>query len=82
MSSTLPPGLSCGEAVLGLVLSRGQMPLANPLKWTPVLTLSESIVYTVNWYKEANVDYDFCVSQIYDYVDKLMKGQCQDGSAK
>ena len=58
------------------------MLLANLSKWMPVLTLNESIVCTVNRYKEANVDYDFCVSQIYDYVDKLMKGQCLDGSAK
>ena len=82
MSSTLPPGLACGEAVLGLVLSLGQMPLANLLKWMPTLTLQESIVYTVNWYKESDVSYDFCASQIHDYCDKLKKRQGLDSSAE
>jgi len=45
------------------------------LNWRPTLNLDEAIEYTVNWYKTDNVNYDFCVSQIRDYVDKLKKRQ-------
>jgi CDP-glucose 4,6-dehydratase len=47
----------------------------NLLNWRPTLTVNEAIEYTVNWYKARDVDYDFCVSQIRDYVDKLKKRQ-------
>lgn len=38
------------------------------LKWTPVLNIDQAIEYTVKWYHAPNVDYDFCVRQIADYV--------------
>jgi CDP-glucose 4,6-dehydratase len=47
----------------------------NLLDWRPTLNLDEAIEYTVNWYKTDNVNYDFCVSQIRDYVGKLTKRQ-------
>jgi len=43
------------------------------LDWRPILSINEAIEYTVSWYKASNVDYDFCVSQINDYVGRLMK---------
>ena len=42
------------------------------LKWMPVLNIDEAIEYTVKWYQEPNADYDFCVSQIADYVREAM----------
>ncbi len=42
------------------------------LNWKPALSVNEAIEYTVNWYKTDNVNYDFCVNQINDYVDKLL----------
>jgi CDP-glucose 4,6-dehydratase len=45
----------------------------NLLDWRPTLNLDEAIEYTVNWYKTDNVNYDFCISQIRDYVSKLTK---------
>ena len=47
----------------------------NLLNWRPVLTVNEAIEYTVNWCKASDVDYDFCVSQISDYVDKSVERQ-------
>ena len=47
----------------------------NLLNWRPTLTVNEAIEYAVNWYKAPDVDYDFCVKQINDYVDKLTKRQ-------
>lgn len=44
----------------------------NSLNWSPALNVNEAIEYTVNWYKTDNIDYDFCVNQINNYVDKLM----------
>jgi len=38
------------------------------LNWAPVLNVSEAVEFTVNWYKSAHVDYNFCVSQIEDYA--------------
>jgi CDP-glucose 4,6-dehydratase len=49
----------------------------NLLNWRPALTVNEAIEYTVNWYKSPDVDYDFCVSQIRDYVGKLTKSDDQ-----
>lgn len=43
------------------------------LNWSPVLNVSEAVEYTVNWYKASHVDYEFCVGQIRDYVDKAVK---------
>ena len=45
----------------------------NLLTWSPTLSANEAVEYTVNWYKASDVDYDFCVSQIKDYVDKAVK---------
>lgn len=45
----------------------------NLLNWSPALSVDEAIEYTVNWYKASDVDYDFCVRQIKDYVDKAVK---------
>jgi CDP-glucose 4,6-dehydratase len=45
----------------------------NLLNWWPILDLDEAIEYTVNWYKASAVGYDFCVSQISDYINRLMK---------
>lgn len=42
------------------------------LKWTPVLNIDQAIEYTVKWYHAPNVDYDFCVRQIADYVREAM----------
>ncbi|UCH52016.1 MAG: CDP-glucose 4,6-dehydratase, partial [Chloroflexota bacterium] len=41
------------------------------LGWRPVLSINEAIEYTVNWYKASDVNYDFCVGQVDDYVGKL-----------
>ncbi len=43
------------------------------LDWRPVLDVDEAIRHTVEWYKADIVDYDFCVSQIREYTDKLTK---------
>lgn len=43
---------------------------ARLLNWTPVLDIDEAIDYTVQWYQEPSVDYEFCVTQIADYVAK------------
>jgi CDP-glucose 4,6-dehydratase len=48
---------------------------AHLLNWRPVLNLDEALVYTVNWYKKPRAGYDFCVSQINDYVGKMLKKQ-------
>jgi len=45
----------------------------HQLNWTPVLSVSEAIEYTVNWYKASNPSYKFCVNQIKDYVDRAVK---------
>jgi dTDP-D-glucose 4,6-dehydratase len=45
----------------------------NLLNWRPTLSVDEAIEYAVNWYKGSHVDYDFCVRQIRDYVDKAVK---------
>ena len=42
----------------------------NLLNWSPTLSVNEAIEYTVNWYKASHVDYDFCVSQIGNYVNR------------
>lgn len=42
----------------------------NLLGWKPVLGINEAIKYTVDWYKNPNADYDFCVKQISDYAEK------------
>jgi len=44
----------------------------NLLNWKPTLNVNEAIEYTVNWYKASNVNYDFCVNQINDYIAKSM----------
>ena len=43
------------------------------LNWRPALDVNEAIEYTVNWYKTNNIDYDFCVNQINDYVERLLE---------
>ncbi len=45
----------------------------NLLNWEPVLNVSEAIEYAVNWYKASHVNYEFCVGQIRDYVDRSVK---------
>ena len=45
----------------------------NLLNWSPTLNVNEAIEYTVNWYKTDNIDYDFCVNQINDYVERLLE---------
>ncbi len=50
------------------------------LKWRLTLSLDEAIEYTVKWYQAANVNYDFCVNQINDYVHKFEERQAQNGS--
>jgi CDP-glucose 4,6-dehydratase len=40
----------------------------NLLNWAPVLNVSEAVEFTVNWYKAAHVDYEFCAGQINDYA--------------
>ncbi|NQU02539.1 MAG: CDP-glucose 4,6-dehydratase, partial [Syntrophaceae bacterium] len=47
----------------------------NLLGWNPTLSVNEAVEYTVNWYRASDADYDFCVSQISDYVDKSMVRQ-------
>jgi CDP-glucose 4,6-dehydratase len=42
----------------------------NLLGWKPVLSIDEAIKYTVDWYKNPDVDYGFCVRQIENYVIK------------
>jgi len=41
------------------------------LNWQPALSLDEAIEYTVNWYQAPSVNYDYCVSQIRDYIAKV-----------
>jgi CDP-glucose 4,6-dehydratase len=53
----------------------------NLLNWRPALNIDEAIEYTVDWYKASRVDYNFCVKQISDYVDKAMERQSH-GSSK
>ena len=48
---------------------------AHLLKWRPVLSLDEALKFTADWYKEPGAGYDFCVNQINDYVDKMLKKQ-------
>jgi CDP-glucose 4,6-dehydratase len=43
------------------------------LNWRPTLNVDEAVEYTVNWYKEDDVDYNFCVTQIVNYVDRSMQ---------
>jgi len=47
----------------------------NLLNWSPTLSMNEAIEYTVNWYKASDVGYDFCVSQINEYVGKSLKSK-------
>lgn len=47
----------------------------SQLKWRPTLDVSESIRLTVDWYKNKDVDYDFCVKQINEYLDMASKKQ-------
>jgi CDP-glucose 4,6-dehydratase len=47
----------------------------NLLNWRPTLAVNEAIKYAVSWYRAPDIDYEFCVSQINDYVDKLTKRQ-------
>ena len=42
----------------------------NYLKWKPILSIDETIQMSVNWYKNANVNYDYNVSQIEYYMEK------------
>ena len=42
----------------------------NYLAWLPILTIDEAIKLTTDWYKNANVDYDYNVSQIEYYMGK------------
>jgi CDP-glucose 4,6-dehydratase len=48
---------------------------AHLLNWRPVLSLDEALEYTANWYKEPRAGYDFCVSQINDFIGKMLKKQ-------
>lgn len=52
----------------------------NSLNWVPTLGLNEAIEYTTDWYKAPDVDYDFCVNQINDYVGKLVRGRKTDSN--
>lgn len=40
----------------------------NYLKWGPVLNIDEAIRFTVEWYKDDKIDYEFDVNQINEYV--------------
>jgi dTDP-D-glucose 4,6-dehydratase len=42
----------------------------NLLGWKPKLSIDEAIEQTILWYKTPKVDYEFCVKQIEDYVNK------------
>lgn len=52
------------------------------LGWRPILSINEAIEYTVNWYKASDVNYDFCVGQIDDYVGKLTTRQKTSSHAR
>ncbi len=43
----------------------------NLLGWKPVLSIDEAIEKIARWYKNPDVDYDFCVRQIEDYVKQI-----------
>lgn len=43
----------------------------NLLGWKPKLSIDEAIEETVKWYKSPKVDYDSCVRQISNYVNKI-----------
>jgi CDP-glucose 4,6-dehydratase len=45
------------------------------LNWKPALNVDEAIEYTVSWYKKDDINYDFCVNQINDYIVKLSQRQ-------
>jgi CDP-glucose 4,6-dehydratase len=70
----LSEGLSC-EPYEAKSLMLDISKATNLLNWRPALNVEETIEYTVNWYKAADVDYDFCVRQINEYVDKSLKGR-------
>lgn len=44
----------------------------NLLGWYPVLNIDEAVKSTVNWYKENNVNYAFCVEMIEQYMRKRL----------
>jgi CDP-glucose 4,6-dehydratase len=43
---------------------------AGLLRWKPTLTVDQAIELTVDWYKAREVNYDFCVRQINEYMDR------------
>jgi dTDP-D-glucose 4,6-dehydratase len=51
----------------------------NLLNWRPTLDLDQAMEYTVSWYKAPDVDYDFCVDQIRDYVGQMGKRHAMGG---
>ncbi len=70
----LSDGMSCEpHETKSLILDISKA--INLLSWSPTLSVNEAIEYTVNWYKASNVDYDFCASQLDDYVGKLTRGR-------
>ena len=41
------------------------------LGWIPILNMDEIIEFTCNWYKETNINYDYDVQQIKQYINKI-----------
>jgi CDP-glucose 4,6-dehydratase len=52
------------------VLTLDNSKVMNLLGWKPKLSIDEAIEQTILWYKTPKVDYEFCVKQIEDYVNK------------
>ena len=43
----------------------------NLLGWTPELDIEKAVKFTCDWYMQENVDYDFDISQIKDYLELI-----------
>ncbi len=42
---------------------------ANLLRWKPALDIDQALKLTVDWYKNTNINYDFCVKQLEEYIE-------------
>ncbi len=56
---------------LGLDISKAK----SELRWRPVLSLEQTIELTIDWYRQSQVDYDFCVRQIASYEQEASRKQ-------
>lgn len=57
---------------LGLDIAKAK----SELHWQPALSFQETIALTLDWYKEPQVEYDFCVRQIEQYAQAAQQQHC------